>query len=170
MKITTFPIAGPWSGRLAVLLRPRGGDWLSDDVAAWRKEGIEVVVSALTPDEIDNFQLGEEDAALHASGLEPIAFPIPDRGTPASMEASHGVLRRILELLNKGKHVGIHCRQGIGRSGMIAAMVLVLAGVGTSQAWKRIELARGCPVPETPEQKSWVERFARSELAQTVGD
>ncbi len=39
--------------RLAIVPRPRGWDWLADDIAALRSAGIDVLLSALTPAEID---------------------------------------------------------------------------------------------------------------------
>ncbi len=54
----------------------------------------------------------------------------------------------------------IHCRQGIGRASLMAACVLLLHGAGADEAFKRIEEARGRPVPDTPEQRAWVARLA----------
>ena len=34
--------------------------------------------------------------------------------------------------------MAIHCRQGIGRSAMLAASLLVIAGVPPTEAWSRI--------------------------------
>ena len=41
MRTDLFPVAGPWPGSLAVMPRPRGGDWLEDEVRAWRTAGVE---------------------------------------------------------------------------------------------------------------------------------
>ncbi len=54
----------------------------------------------------------------------------------------------------------IHCRAGIGRSGMLAACVLVKAGLDPEAALQRVSEARGCPVPDTEEQRAWVFAFA----------
>jgi hypothetical protein len=43
-----------WPGRLAVGPRPRGGDWLKDDVFNWKREQVDGVLSLLTPDEEQN--------------------------------------------------------------------------------------------------------------------
>jgi hypothetical protein len=40
----------PLTGRLAIAARPRAGDWLVDEVAAWRAAGIDLVVSLLEPE------------------------------------------------------------------------------------------------------------------------
>jgi hypothetical protein len=53
-------IKGPWRGRLVTMPRPRGGDWLEDEVCDWREAGIDVVVSLLTTDEVGEFDLDAE--------------------------------------------------------------------------------------------------------------
>jgi protein-tyrosine phosphatase len=164
MTSKVYMIDGPWQGKLAILPRPRGGDWLADEIAAWKHAEIDVVVSALMTDEIDSFELAAESAEAQRQGLEFVSFPIPDRGVPETANAK--AFESLLTWLNEGKHVGIHCRQGIGRSSLLAATLLILAGVRTEEAWQRLEAARGRAVPDTPEQKVWVERFTRSGLAE----
>ncbi|MFQ5858481.1 MAG: hypothetical protein ACE5LU_23020 [Anaerolineae bacterium] len=70
-------------------------------------------------------------------------------------------MRQLDDALAEGKHVAVHCRQGIGRSTLIAACLLVLAGVDPETAFQRVSAARGCAVPETSEQREWVIKFAR---------
>ena len=43
--------------------RPRGGDWLEDEIQAWRRSGVGVVVSLLTPDEIADYDAYDESRA-----------------------------------------------------------------------------------------------------------
>src|SRR5919108_323922 len=78
-----YPIPGPWPGRLVIVPRPRGGDWLADEIAAWRMAGVDVVVSLLTPEEDAEFDITGERAACLAAGVDFVPFPIPDRGVPA---------------------------------------------------------------------------------------
>lgn len=63
-------------------------------------------------------------------------------------------------MLRQGKGVAIHCRQGVGRAGMIAASLLVEQGVPPAEAIRRVSAARGIQIPETPEQRLWIEDFA----------
>ena len=51
MQAQVFWVEGPWRGRLGILPRPRGGDWLGDETAAWRAAGVDVVVSLLEAEE-----------------------------------------------------------------------------------------------------------------------
>ncbi|MEZ4657731.1 MAG: dual specificity protein phosphatase family protein [Caldilineaceae bacterium] len=158
---TIFWLDGPWPGRLAIVARPRGNEWLADEVRHWGHNGIDVVISLLTPPEKSELGLNQEALLAAEAGIQLLAFPILDRGVPSSLgEVSHFV-EEVSALLQQGKNVAIHCRQGIGRSGLLAASLLVSAGIDPDHAFERIEDARGAPVPDTPVQRQWVEKFAR---------
>ena len=78
MRTKVFWVDGPWRGRLGILPRPRGGDWLRDETAAWREAGVDVVVSLLEPEEAA--QLVLEDEAGAAAASESLST-IPDSGS-----------------------------------------------------------------------------------------
>jgi protein-tyrosine phosphatase len=160
MHAKVFWVAGPWQGRLGILLRPRGGDWLADEATAWREAGIDVVVSLLEPEEEAQLVLEGEAAAAAASGVEFRPYPIPDRGVPASRESVAQLASGIVNALETGSNVAIHCRQGIGRSALIVGGVLVAAGEDPATALKTIKESRGLEVPETEEQRQWLKDFA----------
>jgi rhodanese-related sulfurtransferase len=131
MNPDLFWIPGPWRGKLAVATRPRGGDWLEDEASGWRQAGLNLIVSLLESEEAAHLDLVQEADVAKSKGINFISFPIPDRGVPASMRAALSLLRKIAEALDEGKNVAVHCRQGIGRSGSIAAGVLVTSGIGS---------------------------------------
>lgn len=164
MKTQLYRIPGSWAGQLAIVPRPRGGDWLETEIRAWKAVGIDAIVSLLGSAEEWELGLQEEAEASRATGIRFISFPIPDRQTPASAEKLLGLNEHLLSLLENGKSVAIHCRQGVGRSALLAATLLVEAGVSPDEAFRRIEEARGCAVPDTPEQRLWVEQLARERI------
>ena len=82
MKTDIYWIDGGWSGHLAILLRPRGGDWLEDEVRSWRQTGVDIVVSLLTAEEIADLQLAQEAELSQRHGVRFLSFPIADRGVP----------------------------------------------------------------------------------------
>jgi hypothetical protein len=82
MKTEYYWIEGPWKGRLAIVPRPRGGDWLEDEIHSWHEAGLDTVVSLLTTHEIEEFDLGSEERLSKAQGIEFISFPILDREVP----------------------------------------------------------------------------------------
>ena len=160
MKPDVYWINGPWPGKLAILARPRGEDWLEDEVVGWKDAGVDVVVSMLTPEE--NYELGliDERKLVERHGLTFINFPIGDYSVPTSKNEVRQLVSQLEESLTHGKSVGVHCRQGIGRSSLVAACVLVMSGETPETAFQKITTARGKPVPDTPEQKNWVSAFA----------
>lgn len=162
MNTPTYWIEGNWPGRLAVIPRPRGGEWLEDEVRSWRSAAVDVVVSLLTPQEVDEFDLHQEQPLCEALAIKYVSFPVPDRGVPASRQVTWDLVRKLDHGLAEGKVVALHCRAGIGRSSLIAACLLVFSGLDTETAWQRVQAARGCPVPDTPEQRQWVEEFAHA--------
>ena len=148
------------AGRLAIAPRPRGGDWLGDEMRAWHAAGGDVVVSLLEPHEIAEFDLAGEAAECAANGMRFVSLPVADRGTPTSRATFAAVVAGIAGELAAGRGVVIHCRQGIGRAGLTAAAVLVVAGMDVNEAVERVSHARGRPVPETPAQRRWLDGFA----------
>jgi protein-tyrosine phosphatase len=143
--------------RLAIIARPRGWDWLADDIANLRRDGFNAVVSLLTAPEAEELGLLKEGDCCKVSAMQFISLPIEDRSVPASMAEYESSLRAIEPLLIQGKAVGVHCRAGIGRSALLAASILIRRGVPAQTAFSRIAEARGCPVPDTAEQRQWVE-------------
>jgi protein-tyrosine phosphatase len=156
MRSEVYWIDGPWPGRLAIVPRPRGGDWLDDEVRSWRDSGLDVVVSLLTPDEVREFELEQEEAKSRSQGIQLCSFPIPDRGVPATRRRFITLIDRLKEALRSGKSVAVHCRQGIGRSALVAASLLVSEADDLDGAIARISSSRGRPVPDTVEQVDWV--------------
>lgn len=156
MNTEYYWIDGPWKGRLAIVPRPRGGDWLEDEIHSWREAGLDTIVSLLTPPEIEELDLRQEEHLAHTQNIDFISFPIPDREVPASSESTIALAHQLEAALTSGKRVGLHCRQGIGRSSLIAACVLISSGQSAAEAFEAITTARGRAVPDTVEQKEWV--------------
>ena len=159
--MTNYPIEGPWSGQLVIVPRPRGGEWLDDEVRVWKALGFDVVVSLLTRSELNELGLMAEAEISRASGLQFCEFPIPDMGVPESLSTGRGLVSQLLGALEAGQKIAVHCRQGIGRSGLIAASVLVASGCDPETAFSQVSAARGLSVPETPKQREWVIELAR---------
>lgn len=87
--------SGPWRGRLGIGPRPRGNDWLEDDLTQWRRAGIDAIVSLLTRDEEQNLGLINEATAAQHRGMTFISYPIPDLQVPASRQQFSIVLNTI---------------------------------------------------------------------------
>lgn len=145
------------------MARPRGGDWLADEIHAWRQAGVNVVVSLLTAAEQTELGLEDEAFLCEQSHLTFWSLAISDRALPSERAEVERLVAEIGAALQAGQHVAVHCRMGVGRSAMIAAATLVALGDTPQQAFARVETARGLPVPDTQEQRRWVEQYASPE-------
>lgn len=155
-------VEGPWLGKLALAARPRGGEWLEDEIASWRRGGVDTVFSLLTDEEERELDIAREGAEARAHGMNFLSFPILDRQVPDSESNLAQTLKKLDWELAAGKNVVLHCRQGIGRTGLVAACLLLTRGIDPETAIRRLSAARGISVPETPEQRRWIDHYAES--------
>ena len=151
--------------RLAIMPRPRAGEWLEDEIASLRRQGVDVIVSLLTPEETAELELEQEAACCRAADIEFLSLPIEDRSVPPDPQAARVLIDRLAADLRNGRAAAIHCRVGIGRSALIATCVLARLGMSTTDAFRLIGEARHCTVPDTPEQAEWTDKFARGLIA-----
>ena len=147
--------------RLAIMARPRSGDWLRDEITGWRRANVGTVVSLLEPHEIRELGLSDEAALCEASGIEFLSFPIQDRGAPSSIRDTTVLVEGIVSRLRNDTAVSVHCRAGIGRSGLVAGCVMLKLGVPFSEVFPILSQVRGNSVPDTPVQVKWVEQYGR---------
>jgi len=85
-----------------------------------------------------------------------LSFPVPDKNIPPDIAAFREFVQGLVTRLRTGETLGIHCRGSIGRSTVTAACALIHLGWSPKAALAAIEAARGCPVPDTREQKTWI--------------
>ncbi len=145
--------------RLAVMTRPDGTAHLADEMTQARDAGLEIIVSCLQPSEERELELIEEKPVAEASGLHFLRFRMNDGGTPDDDEAFAAFIDELAAEHRVGRHIGVHCRAGVGRSPLVAAAVLVRLGASASDAWRRVGQARGYPVPDNDEQRDYVYRY-----------
>ena len=148
--------------RLAMMARPRSGDWLADEIRHWKDAGLTVVASLLEAHEVRELELADEPSLCQQVGIEFLSFPIRDRGVPGSMRDAGTFIDSLQAKLITGGAMGVHCRAGIGRSGLIAACLLAKLGMPFADIFPALSRARGVAVPDTPEQMQWVRRFAEA--------
>jgi protein-tyrosine phosphatase len=152
--IYAITVAAPY--RLSIVARPRGNDWLCDEVSALSREGIDTLVSMLTDGEANELGLQHESAECGAAGIKFVNVAMPDRSVPSDRNAFLRCVEQLADLVRGGGHVAVHCRASIGRASLLAASVLIRLGWDANAAFDAIQLARGCPVPDTEQQRRWV--------------
>ena len=161
------PEALPTPGRLGLTRAPgryaEGRSFDSDErlredlESIAQMHGASVLVTLLEQHEIA--KLGRIDLAARKAGLRWRRFPIPDVHIPASITATGKLVSDLLRVLEQGETVVIYCWGGLGRTGTIAACVLVAAGSAPADAIRHVRAARPGAV-EVASQEAFVHEFA----------
>lgn len=143
------------SGSLSVMAKPVFGEWIEDEFAGIARFGNRIV-SLLEKHEAIEVGLSKECELTERNGMEYISFPIPDRGLSSSVDQFSSFTKRLYHEATGGLHTVIHCRAGIGRTGIVAAGVLLHCGFTPEEAFEHISSKRGVLVPDTKEQIDWI--------------
>lgn len=62
MRVPLYSVQGSSTGKVSIMARPRGGDWLSDEMKDLHTSGVDILVSLLTDVEMGELDLAEEAA------------------------------------------------------------------------------------------------------------
>lgn len=136
------------------------GEWLQDDLSFYLDIGVDHVVSLLETDEQSELGLSAEGLVCVEVGLTFTSFPIPDRDIPTS-DNFQSLVTKLAEELGNGTSVGVHCRAGIGRSGLVTCCILKTIGLDSATAIRLVSEARGLAVPDTQTQINFINSYSR---------
>ena len=151
-----FTIDAIGKGFLAVSAHPAQCGNAAVMISDMATGGVRQVVSLLQPGESRELGLVNEEALVNAQSMEFVSFPIPDMGLPESVNDFARLSQKLFHQVEAGINTLIHCRAGIGRSGLLAAAVLLHGGRSVQQAFTQVSHMRGCQVPETAQQGDWL--------------
>ena len=125
------------------------GSWVRDlkvDLEVIRAWGAATWVNLLTRDEMVRLGVGDMKEVVENSGadIRYVHLPIDDTSVPDPQfeERWEDSGREIRDDLTSGRKVLIHCKGGLGRTGTIAARLLVELGVEPDAAISRVREAR----------------------------
>jgi hypothetical protein len=79
-------ISGVEFGRLGIMARPRGGDWLEDEIRSLKMDSVDALVSLLEHEEVLELDIEREQALCEGDDISYLSFPIRDRDVPRSNE------------------------------------------------------------------------------------
>jgi ADP-ribosyl-[dinitrogen reductase] hydrolase len=134
-----------------------GGGWNRDldiDLDAIREWGAEVVVSLVEHRELELLEVVPMPEAVARRGMEWVHLPIADVRVPNQEFEAKWVDsgRDLRDRLRSGGSILIHCRGGLGRTGTIAARLLVELGMDAKGAIDAVRRVRPGAI-ETREQE-----------------
>jgi ADP-ribosyl-[dinitrogen reductase] hydrolase len=130
---------------------------LASDLAAIKAWPIDVLVSLVESHEFARLGVPGFAEAVQTAGIAWHHVPIRDMHTPGSEAAvawaQSGPV--ILGALQNGGRIVLHCAAGLGRTGTIAAKLLMALGLTADEAIKQVRAARPGTI-ETAEQEDFV--------------
>jgi protein tyrosine/serine phosphatase len=149
---------GMWAGSI----RGRWERDLAADMRALEKEHeTNVLVSLMEGHEYHGYQIPELLEQDTIGNIKILRFAIEDMGVPqeAESERFQTFVQDLVWRLKQGQNIVAHCRGGLGRTGTLAACVLVALGRHTAdEAIAAVREARKGTV-QTREQEDFVRLF-----------
>jgi ADP-ribosyl-[dinitrogen reductase] hydrolase len=157
----------PGNGRIGMTFCPgkhdpiaKTGPWSRDmhtDIAAIAAWGATALVTLMESHELELLGVsGLGDIAV-SQGMDWYHLPVRDVSVPSAMfedqwaDVGETLRTRLLD----GQSIVVHCRGGLGRTGMVAARLLIELGDEPVLALQRVRAARPGAV-ETVEQEKYV--------------
>jgi hypothetical protein len=133
--------------------RMQGGgavDAFEDELRDLHLAGVRAIVSLLNI---------PSDASVFASaGFAFLCLPVPNGHAPTSSQADR-FLKFMAEQRTARRPVAVHCEGGLGRTGTMLAIYLIVQGDGAEAAIRRIRAVEPSAI-ETPRQIQFLEEFA----------
>jgi len=124
------------------------------------KYNTRLLVSLVEDHELRELKIEGLVAACEARGVRVLRAPFKDQGVP-SFDLAKAAVTAVLESAARGENAVIHCKGGLGRTGLIAACAVVALGIDPATAMRAVRKARKDAI-ENPRQEDFVRAFAKS--------
>lgn len=125
------------AGRLGMTFAPGkkhsgfGSDHARDldtDLARLKELGTTTLVCLIEDHEFKSLQIPDLLERAQTAGIATHWYPIRDSGVPHDTETFLDLVNAILDEMEAGRTVVVHCKGGLGRTGTVVAAVLVALG------------------------------------------
>lgn len=106
------------------------GTPLAESIAQLKAQGVSAVVTALSHEEMEQHGVSELPAEVEKAGLQWFHAPIEDDCAPDAAFAQdwQHCSPALHQALSRGEKVALHCMGGSGRTGLLAAHLLLEKG------------------------------------------
>jgi protein-tyrosine phosphatase len=140
-----------------------GAPWDRDidaDLALLRTWGAGLVITLMERREFDLLCVPNLTERIAAHEMDWTHLPIADQGVPSAafFKVWPQIRADAVARLKRGERVILHCRGGLGRTGLVAALFLMEAGLKFQNAIKMVRQVRSGAI-ETTEQELFVQQY-----------
>jgi protein-tyrosine phosphatase len=109
-----------------------------------KEAGAAALLTLMPSEELRQNDVNDLPEQCRQRGIEWFHLPIEDDQAPGSAFQSAWALsrERLKQLLGEGQNIAIHCKGGSGRTGLIAAQLLIECGMPLRAAIKQVQTLR----------------------------
>ena len=144
-------------GSAALIFTPCPGtktEALKDSLLTLKQAGASAILTLMPAEEMEQNQVTDLPTFCNELELAWFHCPIEDDHAPladfAAAWQQHG--SHIHQLLKDGKKVAIHCKGGSGRTGLVAAPIMLERGIDKERVKQRIQALRPYALTLAPHQ------------------
>lgn len=130
------------------------------DLSASRVWGASELVTLMEDEEFALLNVSDLPGRVAAHGMVWRHLPIPDQGVPGDAFLSQWPVacQELLSALGAGARIVLHCRGGLGWTGLVAALFLIETGVAPEGAIREVRRRRPRAI-ETRAQEDFVRAY-----------
>ena len=124
--------------------------------------GAEALITLMPAGELEQNQAADLPSLCAERNLEWFHLPVADEQVPLDdFAAAWAQAReRLQALLGAGRSIAIHCKGGSGRTGLIAARILIDRGLPRAEAVAMVQTLRPKAI-QHPAHVAWLEQFGQ---------
>lgn len=133
---------------------------LVDSLATLKQAGASAVISLMPASELATNGAEDIGKQCQAQDMAWFHLPVADEQVPLE-DFGQGwktSKQSILERLNAGQDIAIHCKGGSGRTGLIAARIMIEAGIPRADAIALVQALRPKAI-QHPAHINWITQF-----------
>lgn len=133
---------------------------LADALATLKQAGASAVISLMPASELAANGAQDIGKQCQAQDMAWFHLPVADEQVPLEDfgEGWKASKQNILQRLNAGQDIAIHCKGGSGRTGLIAARIMIEAGIPRADAIALVQALRPKAI-QHPAHLNWITQF-----------
>ena len=133
---------------------------LVDSLATLKQAGASAVISLMPASELASNGAEDIGKQCQAQDMAWFHLPVADEQVPLEDfgQGWKASKQSILERLNAGQDIAIHCKGGSGRTGLIAARIMIEAGIPRADAIALVQALRPKAI-QHPAHINWITQF-----------
>jgi len=132
----------------------------TDLTALYKQFPVDVWVALMETWEYPKYQIPDLFTKVEQRSSRVVHYPIVDIDVPVDMPEFIGLIAHLAEDLKSGSNVLVHCKGGLGRTGLVVASILVHQRHSPKEAIEITRATRPGTI-QTEAQEDWVYSYAQ---------